>query len=129
MYAQNAKIILVLATQVNLLELVCLEIIVILAYYPSSSQNFCCFFNYVTKKMYEMKKIVLYTTDDCPYCNIAESILKTVLDEYDGLFEYKSVKINKKESHRLSSVPTIFVGKVRIEGLPEKEQIHSALFS
>ena len=76
-----------------------------------------------------MKEIILYTTEDCPYCNIAESILKTVLNEYDGLFNYRSIKINKKDSSDVSSIPTILVGKTKIEGLPEKEQIHTALFS
>lgn len=79
--------------------------------------------------MYGMKEIILYTAEDCPYCNIAERILKTVLDEYDGLFDYRSIKINKKDSSNVSSIPTILVGKTRIEGLPEKEQIHTALFS
>lgn len=76
-----------------------------------------------------MKEIILYTAEDCPYCNIAERILKTVLDEYDGLFDYRSIKINKKDSSNVSSIPTILVGKTKIEGLPEKEQIHTALFS
>jgi len=79
--------------------------------------------------MYGMKEIILYTAEDCPYCNIAERILKTVLDEYDGLFDYRSIKINKKDSSNVSSIPTILVGKTKIEGLPEKEQIHTALFS
>jgi glutaredoxin len=79
--------------------------------------------------MYEMKKIVLYTSEDCPYCNLAESILKNVLDEYAGLFEYKNIKIKNKKISNISSIPTIFVGKIKIEGLPEKEQIHAALFS
>ncbi|MHA2357151.1 MAG: thioredoxin family protein [Candidatus Heimdallarchaeaceae archaeon] len=76
-----------------------------------------------------MKEIVLYTSEDCPYCYIAESILKDVLEEYDGLFIYKSIKINNKEPSNISSIPTILVGKTKIEGLPEKEQIHTALFS
>ena len=79
--------------------------------------------------MYGMKEIILYTAEDCPYCNIAERILKTVLDEYDGLFDYRSIKINKKDSSDVSSIPTILVGKTKIEGLPEKEQIHTALFA
>lgn len=79
--------------------------------------------------MYEMKEIILYTSEDCPYCNIAESILKNVLDEYGGLFIYKNVKISKKNQTSLSAVPTILVGTTKIEGLPEEEQIHSALFS
>lgn len=79
--------------------------------------------------MYEMKEIVLYTTEDCPYCNIAESILKNVLEEYGGLFNYKNVNIKTTNDLKLSSVPTILVGKTKIEGLPDREQIHSALFS
>ena len=79
--------------------------------------------------MYGMKEIVLYTTEDCPYCSVAENILKTVLDEYDGLFKYKSVNIKFKDQSNISSIPTIFVGKIKIEGLPEREQIHTALFS
>ena len=79
--------------------------------------------------MYEMKEIVLYTTEDCPYCNIAEKILKNVLDEYNGLFNYKSIKISTKTISNISSIPTIYVGNTKIEGLPEKEQIHTALFS
>ena len=79
--------------------------------------------------MYEMKQIVLYTSEDCPYCNIAEKILRNVLDEYDGLFNYKSIQIHTERELDISSLPTIVVGKTRIEGLPEKEQIHSALFS
>lgn len=79
--------------------------------------------------MYEMKEIILYTAEDCPYCNIAEKILKTVLDEYNGLFNYKSIKINTKIRTSISSIPTIYVGKTKIVGLPEKEQIHTALFS
>ncbi len=79
--------------------------------------------------MYGMKEIILYTAEDCPYCNIAEGILKTVLDEYDGLFDYRSIKINRKDTAKVSSIPTILVGKTKIEGLPEKEQIHTALFS
>ena len=79
--------------------------------------------------MYEMKEIVLYTTEDCPYCNIAENILKNVLSEYGGLFNYKSVEIKTENIYNVSSLPTIFVGKTKIEGLPEKEQIHTALFS
>ncbi|MFW9851696.1 MAG: glutaredoxin family protein [Candidatus Thorarchaeota archaeon] len=76
-----------------------------------------------------MKEIVLYTAEDCPYCSAAENILKTVLDEYDGLFQYKSVNIKLKNQLNISSIPTILVGKIKIEGLPEKEQIHTALFS
>jgi len=79
--------------------------------------------------MYEMKEIVFYTTEDCPYCNIAENILKNVLSEYGGLFNYKSVEIKTENRYNVSSLPTIFVGKTKIEGLPEKEQIHTALFS
>ena len=79
--------------------------------------------------MYGMKEIVLYTAEDCPYCNLAENILKTVLEEYDGLFKYKSVNIKFKGQSNISSVPTILVGKTKIEGLPEREQIHTALFS
>ena len=76
-----------------------------------------------------MKEIVLYTAEECPYCNIAEKILKTVLDEYNGLFNYKSIKIDTKIITNVYSIPTIYVGKTKIEGLPEKEQIHTALFS
>lgn len=76
-----------------------------------------------------MKQIVLYTAEDCPYCNIAENILKSVLDEYDGLFNYKSIKISNKDKSKIFSLPTILVGQTKIEGLPEKEQIHTALFS
>ena len=79
--------------------------------------------------MYEMKEIVLYTAENCPYCNIAEGILQAVLEEYDGLFHYKSVEVNNLGLENVFSIPTIFVGKTRIEGLPEKEQIHTALFS
>lgn len=79
--------------------------------------------------MYEMKQIVLYKAEDCPYCNVAEKILKTVLEEYDGLFNYTSVNIGNKSDLQISSLPTILVGQTKIEGLPEKEQIHSALFS
>ncbi|MHA1953303.1 MAG: thioredoxin family protein [Candidatus Heimdallarchaeaceae archaeon] len=76
-----------------------------------------------------MKEIVLYISEDCPYCNIAEGILQAVLEEYNGLFQYKSIKVNNKSLKDIFSIPTIFVGKTRIEGLPEKEQIHTALFS
>ena len=76
-----------------------------------------------------MKQIVLYTSEDCPYCNVAEKILKTVLKEYDGLFDYRSVEINSEREPKISSLPTIMVGQTKIEGLPEEEQIHAALFS
>ena len=76
-----------------------------------------------------MYEIVLYISEDCPYCNIAEGILHAVLEEYNGLFQYKSIKVNNKSLNNIFSIPTIFVGKTRIEGLPEKEQIHTALFS
>jgi len=79
--------------------------------------------------MYEMKQIVLFTSENCPYCTVAEKILKAVLDEYDGLFNYKSIKFQPDRGLKISSLPTIFVGQTRIEGLPDKEQIHSALFS
>ena len=79
--------------------------------------------------MYEMKEIVLYTSEECPYCSVAEKILKTVLDEYGGLFQYRSIKVNGESQPKISSIPTIFVGKTKIEGLPEREQIHTALFS
>jgi glutaredoxin len=77
----------------------------------------------------KMKEILLFTTDDCPYCNVAESILIEVLNEYSGLFEYKTIKIDKNKNANILSLPTIIVGQKRIEGLPEKDQIHSALFS
>ncbi len=76
-----------------------------------------------------MKEILLFTTDDCPYCNVAETILKEVLNEYSGLFEYKTIKVDKNKNVNILSLPTIIVGQKRIEGLPEKDQIHSALFS
>jgi hypothetical protein len=76
-----------------------------------------------------MKEIVLYISEDCPYCNIAEGILQSVLEEYNGLFQYKSININNKSLSNVFSIPTILVGQTRIEGLPEKEQIHTALFS
>ena len=76
-----------------------------------------------------MKEILLFTSDDCPYCNVAETILKEVLNEYNGLFEYKTIKIDKNKNVNILSLPTIIVGQKRIEGLPEKDQIHSALFS
>lgn len=76
-----------------------------------------------------MKEILLFTADDCPYCNVAETILKEVLEEYSGLFEYKTIKIDKNKNAIILSLPTIIVGQKRIEGLPEKDQIHSALFA
>lgn len=79
--------------------------------------------------MYEMKQIVLYTAEDCPYCYAAEKILRKVLDEYNGLFNYRSIKVNAKQELKISSLPTIFVGQTKIVGLPDKEEIHSALFS
>lgn len=79
--------------------------------------------------MYGMKEIVLYTSEECPYCNIAEGILQAVLEEYDGLFHYRSINISGESKQQVSSIPTIIVGKTKIEGLPEKEQIHTALFS
>ncbi len=79
--------------------------------------------------MYVMKQIVLYTAEDCPYCNVAEKILRNVLAEYNGLFNYKSIKIGTKKESKIFSLPTILVGQTKIEGLPEKEQIHTALFS
>ena len=79
--------------------------------------------------MYEMKEIVLYTSEECPYCSMAEKILKKVLEEYGGLFQYKSITVNGESQQKISSIPTIFVGKTKIEGLPEREQIHTALFS
>jgi glutaredoxin len=79
--------------------------------------------------MYEMKEIILYVTENCPYCNIAEGILQDVLKEYGDLFQYRSIEINNKNLDKVFSIPTIFVGKTRIEGLPEREQIHTALFS
>ena len=75
--------------------------------------------------MYEMKQIVLYTSEDCPYCTIAEKILKTVLKEYDGLFKYKSIKIGSTNEPKITSLPTILVGQTKIEGLPDKDQIVS----
>ena len=79
--------------------------------------------------MNEMKQIVLFTSENCPYCTVAERILKDVLDEYNGLFKYKSIEFHPDRGLKISSLPTILVGQTRIEGLPDKEQIHSALFS
>ena len=75
-----------------------------------------------------MKEIILYTTDDCPYCNIAERVLKDVIEEYSGLFEDKNIKLTKFLQKGINAIPTILVGSKKIEGLPEKEQIHTALF-
>ncbi len=79
--------------------------------------------------MLNMKKIILYTSENCPYCTIAEQTLNTVLKEYQGLFKYKSVKIGNNQKLNVRAIPTIVVGNYSIEGLPEPEQIHSALFS
>ncbi|MHA1304447.1 MAG: glutaredoxin family protein [Candidatus Heimdallarchaeaceae archaeon] len=76
-----------------------------------------------------MKEIIIYTSDKCPYCSTAEKILKEVLDEYNGLFNYKQVNISENKEHNINSLPTIYVGEQKIEGLPEKEQLHTALFS
>ena len=75
------------------------------------------------------KKIVIYTTDNCPYCIIAEEIIKQVIDEYQGLFDYKSIKISQSRKSNVSSLPTIKIGDKIINGVPEKDQIHTALFS
>lgn len=75
------------------------------------------------------REIIIYTTDDCPYCVIAEEIIKQVVSEYSGLFNYKSVNVSKSEKQQIISVPTIKIGSKVIEGVPEKDQIHTALFS
>jgi len=81
------------------------------------------------KKMKSARKVVIYTSDDCPYCYIAENIVKEVLGEYKSLFEYKVINLSKSSKKVVNSVPTIIVGNNKIEGIPEKDQIHTALFS
>ena len=78
--------------------------------------------------MYGMKEIILYTSEECPYCSIAEKILKTVLEEYGGLFQYRSIKINRESQQKIYSIPTILVGKTIIEGLPERANTYCIIF-
>ena len=79
--------------------------------------------------MMKNKRIVIYTSDNCPYCIVAEEIIKQVIDEYQGLFDYKSIKISPDRSNKVLSLPTIKIGDKIIKGIPEKDQIHTALFS
>lgn len=82
-----------------------------------------------------MKKIILYTSSECPYCTLAEERLREAIEQYKGLFTYTSIHIDKKKQKHntrvksIKSLPTIIVGDVMLEGIPELDQIHTALFS
>jgi len=81
-------------------------------------------------KKHRKHKVIIYTSNDCPYCSIAEDVVKEVLNEYQDLFEYKVVNLSTRRNNTtVVSVPTIIIGAKKIEGIPERDQIHTALFS
>ncbi|MHA1203391.1 MAG: thioredoxin family protein [Candidatus Heimdallarchaeaceae archaeon] len=77
-----------------------------------------------------MNEIILFTSNDCLYCSIAEKKLKEVIDEYGDLFELKLKNVEHEDMEASVTVlPTIIIGKKKFEGVLEKDQIHTALFS
>ena len=77
-----------------------------------------------------MNEIILFTSDDCLYCSTAKKKLEEVINEYGGLFELKLKNIEQENSESpVTVLPTVIIGKKKFEGVLEKDQIHTALFS
>ncbi len=82
--------------------------------------------------MEKKKALIIYTSEDCAYCSLAEKIAKEVVDNYQGLVKYHKVKLNSKNmpvNNDVKSFPTIIIGDKKIEGVPEKDQLHTAILS
>ena len=66
-----------------------------------------------------MKKVILYTEDQCPYCAAAKALLKSKNVEYEEFDIWKdAVKAKEmlQKTNGARSIPQIFIGDHHVGG-------------
>lgn len=75
-----------------------------------------------------VKKVVLYTTPVCPYCEVAKKLLK----QYEATFEEIDVTDPKAREEMIRkaggrmTVPQIFIGATHVGGFDDLYTLHKA---
>lgn len=71
-------------------------------------------------------KIVVYTTENCPYCDSAKQLLSR------ENYQYSEIDVADpglrmmlvKKAHGKKTVPQIFIGALHVGGFQELQQLH-----
>ncbi|MFW9804000.1 MAG: glutaredoxin family protein [Candidatus Thorarchaeota archaeon] len=82
----------------------------------------------------ESIKITLFTSDACAFCEEAREVLKEAVERvsyYHPYLEVVESRVDKKpaltEKHQVLAVPTIFVAKSRIVGMPRVDDLEQLI--
>ncbi len=76
-----------------------------------------------------MQAVKMYTTQVCPYCNMAKNLLKQV-----GVTSIEEIRIDKHPEERAKmmeitgrrTVPQIFIGSTHVGGFDDLNALHRA---
>ena len=74
-------------------------------------------------------KIIIYTSDNCSFCNSAKEIFKEKKLKFEEINISKNDKLKEemiKKSNGLMTVPQIFVNSVHIGGFQELSNLESS---
>ena len=75
-----------------------------------------------------MKKVLIYSSDYCPYCNRAKSLLKRENIAFDEINVSQNDKRKEemiKKSGGRRTVPQIFIGEIHVGGCDDLYKLHS----
>lgn len=76
-----------------------------------------------------MPRVIMYTTGFCPYCKMAESLLRA-----KGVQEIEKIRVDLEPEQRIEmmgktgrrTVPQIFIGEKHVGGYDDLTQLDSA---
>lgn len=78
--------------------------------------------------------IELFYSPICPYCPEAKRVLIAVAEKLDNEIEIEEVNVlsstgyERAEKYHIMGVPTFVInGRVRVMGVPSKEQLHDLI--
>jgi hypothetical protein len=79
-------------------------------------------------------KITLFTSDTCAFCDEAREVVKEAVERvsyYHPYLEVVESPVDKKpsliEKHQVLAVPTVFVAKSRIIGMPRVDDLEQLI--
>jgi len=82
----------------------------------------------------ESIKITLFTSDTCAFCDEAREVVKEAVERvsyYHPYIEVVESPVDKKpaltERHQVLAVPTVFVAKSRIIGMPRVDDLEQLI--
>lgn len=75
-----------------------------------------------------MKKVVIYSSDHCPYCNMAKSLLSSKNIAFNEVNVSQSDTLKEdmiKKSGGLRTVPQIFIGEHHVGGYADLHKLNT----